>query len=161
VVLHRGEPDIPGVCLGCGTIFLLPHVPLDPGIANGDEPAGDCPSCAGLVVAVDAATEHLTDLVVTIRRSGSLHYATLLSLVESWQIATPEPLAAIAELAAVAPEVLEVFAVRDKQIGVRMALGQFLLTTLPALMTEAGVAHYDAEVAARGVLEAVIDPATI
>jgi hypothetical protein len=151
-------PDIAAGCVDCRAIFLLPGVPVGPAVVHGTAPAGTCPRCGGLVVAIDAATASLTALVVALRRSGQLHFATVLSLAESWTAAPPSPLAVLAELSAVAPEVLDLFGVRDSPIGVRIAVGSLLLATLGPLL-QAAVTHADPGAAATAVLTACIAPA--
>jgi hypothetical protein len=154
-----GASDIAAACVDCQTIFLLPRAPDDEGIAGGRAPVGLCTRCDGLVIAIDAAERHLADLIHVIRSAGSLHFATLLQLVESWQVAPPSPLAALAELGPVGPDVLDVFDVGPAGASARRAIGSLLVLTLPALMV-AAAGHGDPDTLAARLLDGCVTPGT-
>lgn len=145
------DADVAGACLDCRTIFLLPYAPGDPGIAGRIAAAGLCARCGGLVVALDAAEQHLAEVIAVLRAASSLRFATLLQLVESWDVAPPSPLAAVAELGPVAPAVLAVFDVRSASSTGRRAVGALLMQVLPALL-HAAVGHDDPAAAAHTIL---------
>lgn len=146
-----------GACLDCRTIFLIPFVAEDPGLAGGVAAVGLCTRCEGLVVAVEAAEQRLADMIVVARTAGSMHFATLLQLVDSWQVAPPSPLAALAELGPVGPDVLDVFEVGSASATTRRAIGSLLVKVLGDLLRLAA-GHEDPDIAARAVLLEHVTP---
>lgn len=151
------EFDVAGACLDCRTIFLIPFVADDPGLAGGLAAAGLCTRCEGLVVAVEAAEQRLADMVVVVRMAGSLHFATLVQLVDSWRVAPPSPLAALAELGPVGPDVLDVFDVGSASATTRRAIGSLLVKVLGDLL-RAAAGHEDPDAAAHAVLLEHVTP---
>lgn len=144
--------DIAASCFGCRTIFLLEPAPQSSGLAGGTAAAARCPDCGELMLALDAAEDQLAAVVTSIRGSGSLHYATLLQLVESWELARPLPLQALAELRPVAPEIVAAFGLDETVITNRMACGTMLIELLLPLL-RAAVGHEPPLEVARRVVE--------
>lgn len=142
-------PDVAGSCLGCRTIFLLPREPLDPGIAGGQAAASLCPRCGGLVVAVDACTERLARMVGTLRGAGDRRYATVRALARSWETVEPSPLAALAELRPVSPDLVGDLGVSGGPISVRVAAGALLISVLVPLLDAAATDEPPAAAARR------------
>lgn len=142
-------PDVAGSCLGCRTIFLLPREPRNPGIAGGRAAAALCARCGGLVVAVDACTERLERMVVTLRSADVRRAATVRVLALSWRSVEPSPLAALAELGPVSPALVRDLGVTGAPISVRIAVGVLLLSVLVPLVDAAATDEMPAAAAQR------------
>ena len=144
-------PDVAGSCLGCRTIFLLPREPLDPGIAGGRAAAALCSRCGGLVVAVDACADRLARMVDTLRSADARRRATVRALAVSWRSVEPSPLAALAELGPVSPELVDDLGVTGAPISVRIAVGVLLISVLVPLL-DAAATDEEAAPAAQRIL---------
>lgn len=144
-------PDVAGSCLGCRTIFLLPREPHDPGIAGGHAAAALCTRCGGLVVAVDACTDRLARMVVTLRSADIRRFGTVRALAVSWRAVEPSPLAALAELGPVSPDLVLDLGATGAPISVRIAVGVLLISVLVPLL-EAAATDEPPDAAARRIL---------
>jgi hypothetical protein len=128
---------------------LLPREPLDPGIAGGRAAAALCARCGGLVVAVDACTDRLARMVATLRSADVRRYATVRALAVSWRSVEPSPLAALAELGPVSPELVQDLGVIGAPISVRIAVGVLLISVLVPLLEAAATGEEPAAAAQR------------
>lgn len=144
-------PDVVGVCLECQALYLLPVAPIE---SRGLCAAGLCPDCNGLVVGVEPAERRLADVVSVVRAAERRHAATLRQLVDSWEVAVPSPLAALAELGPVAPDVLDVLDLGSVTATTRRAIGTVVVAVMPALL-RAAAGRRDPDTAARRVLAGV------